>query len=82
MFEFCGLLATFSAPEYIGTDPVSMLWMFPLLAAIAMVYKVTKMRAVLLKRFFIESLILFLTVSGFMVMAIAMLNLICWMITA
>lgn len=80
MLECC-ILAAFTAPETIGTTATSMLWMFPLLAAIAMVYKATKMRAILFKRFFIESLILFLTVSGFMMMAIAVLNLLSWMIT-
>lgn len=79
--DFCGLLATFTAPETIGTTPGSMLWMFPLLAAIAMIYKATKMRAILLKRFFIESLLLFATISGFMILAIFVLNLISWMIT-
>ena len=51
MTEHLAILATFTAPENIGTNPASMLFMFPLLAAIAMIYKATKMRAILLKRF-------------------------------
>jgi hypothetical protein len=81
MTDFGVLLATFSSPEQIGTDPLSLIWMFPLLAAIAMIYKATKMKAMLMKRFFIESLILFLTISGFMILAIFVLILVSWMIT-
>jgi len=75
-------LASFTAPIYIGTDKVSMLWMFPLLAAIALVYKATKMRVLFTKKYLIESLLLFLSVSGFMIMAIAVLNLLSWLITS
>ena len=79
----CGfILATFTAPFEIGTTPSSMLWMFPLLAAIALVYKATKMRVLFTKKYLQQSLLLFLSVSGFMVMAIAVLNLLSWLITS
>ena len=79
----CGIiLASFSAPTEIGTTPASMLWMFPLLAAIALVYKATKMRVLFTKKYLQQSALLFLSVSGFMVMAIAVLNLLSWMITS
>ena len=79
----CGLiLASFSAPIEIGTTPASMLWMFPLLAAIALVYKATKMRVLFTKKYLIQSLLLFLLVSGFMVMAIVVLNLLSWLVTS
>ncbi|MHC5001189.1 MAG: hypothetical protein ACYTE1_10290 [Planctomycetota bacterium] len=59
-----------------------MLWMFPLLAAIALVYKATKMRVLFTKKYLIQSLLLFLSVSGFMVMAIVVLNLLSWLVTS
>jgi hypothetical protein len=76
------ILASFTAPVEIGTDPASLLWMFPLLAALSLIYKATKMRVLFLKRFLFESLLLFLSVSGFMIMAIVVLNLLCWLITS
>jgi len=82
MPEVSYLLAAFTAPMSIGTNPAAMLWMFPLLAAITLTYKATKMRVLLWKRFLKESLILFLTVSGFMIMAIIVLNLIAWLVTS
>lgn len=59
-----------------------MLWMFPLLAAVSLVYKATKMRVLLTKKYLLESLLLFLSVSGFMIMAIIVLNLLSWLITS
>jgi hypothetical protein len=75
------MLASFTAPIEIGTTPASMLWMFPLLAAISLVYKATKMRVLLTRKFLLESLLLFLSVSSFMIMAIIVLNLLSWLIT-
>lgn len=76
------ILAAFTAPIEIGTTPSSMLWMFPLLAAIALVYKATKMRVLFTKTYLLQSLLLFLSVSGFMIMAIVVLNLLSWLITS
>ena len=76
------ILAAFTAPIEIGTTPSSMLWMFPVLAAIALVYKATKMRVLFTKKYLTESLLLFLSVSSFMVMAIFVLNLLSWLVTS
>lgn len=76
------LLASFTAPLDISTNPQSMLWMFPLLAAIAIVYKATKMRVLFIGRFVRETLVLFATLSGFMLMAVVVLNLITWLATS
>jgi len=76
------LLASFTSPIHIGTDPASMLWMFPLLAAIAIIYKTTKMRVLFWGRFIREVLVLFVTLSGFMISAIIVLNLITWLATS
>jgi hypothetical protein len=63
-----GLLAgVFTEPIHIATDPWSMLWMFPLLLAIAIVYKATKMRVLFVAKFVKEVAILFGTISAFMV---------------
>jgi len=82
MLDVFSLLASFTAPIEIGTTPASMLWMFPLLAAVSLVYKATKMRVLLTRRYLLESLLLFLTVSGFMIMAIIVLNLLSWLVTS
>ena len=52
-----------------------------LIAAISLVYKATKMRVLLTKKYLLESSLLFLSVSGFMIMAIFVLNLLDWLIT-
>ena len=76
------MLAAFTSPIEIGTTPASMLWMFPLLAAIALVYKATKMRVLFTKKYLLQSALLFLSVSGFMIMAIVVLNLLSWLVTS
>jgi hypothetical protein len=75
------MLASFTSPIAIPTDPWSMLWMFPLLAVIALVYKATKMKVLFLKKYFFESLLLFLTLAAFMIGAIVVLNLLDQLIT-
>jgi hypothetical protein len=78
---FCDMLASFTRPEDIATAPAFMLWMFPLLAAIAVIYKATKLRAISWNIFIRETLILFGVLSGFMVLAVVVLNLLVWLIT-
>ena len=78
----CLLLGAFTAPIEIGTNPAAILWMFPLLAAIALIYKATKMRVLRWKAFSKETFVLFITICGFMIAAILVLNLISWMITS
>ena len=76
------MLAGFTAPIEIGTTPLAMLWMFPLLISIAVIYKATRLRVLFFKRLFVESLILFLTLSGFMILAGIVLNLVVWLATS
>ena len=80
--EIFSILATFTRPETIGTTPASMLWMFPLLASIAAVYKATKLPVIFWKRFFKETIILFATISVFMVLIAVALHIIVWILTA
>jgi|FrelakmetLWP11LW_1041352.scaffolds.fasta_scaffold05821_2 hypothetical protein len=75
------IVAAFTSPENIGTTPASMMWMFPLLAAIAAVYKANKLRVLFWNVFIREAGILFLFLGGFMILAIAVMNLVVWLIT-
>jgi hypothetical protein len=81
LIAFCDILASFTQPENIATAPAFMLWMFPLLAAIAIIYKATKLRAILWKIFVRETVVLFGVLSGFMVLAVVVLNMLVWLIT-
>ena len=61
------VLAGFTSPIDIGTEPTSMLWMFPLLLSISIVYKATKTRVIFSRKFAKEVAVLFGTISVFMV---------------
>ncbi len=65
--DMCTVLAGFTSPIDIPTEPTSMLWMFPLLLSISIVYKATKTRVLFARRFAKEVAILFGTISVFMV---------------
>ncbi|MBN2512144.1 MAG: hypothetical protein JXB18_04325 [Sedimentisphaerales bacterium] len=82
MPEWNVILASFTTPEPIGTTAVSMLLMFPLLAAISIIYKTTKLRAFFWKTMIRETVILFGVLSGFMILAIVVLNLVVWLMTS
>jgi len=70
------VLASFTAPEQIGMNPKTMLWMLPLAAAIASIYKAIKLRDITLKTFLREALILFGSIVVFIIAAAAVLSLI------
>jgi hypothetical protein len=72
------MLASFVQPEQIGTTPQSMLWMLPLTAAIAIVYKATKVHSVEPKAFAKETALLFGSIAVFMALAAAILCAIAW----
>lgn len=74
------LLATFTSPENITMNPASMLWMFPLLLSIAIIYKATKVRVIFWAAFLKSVAILFLTLSAFMIAAAILLNLAVWLL--
>ena len=61
------LLATFTAPEQIGTNPTSMLWLLPLTAAIAVVYKATKLPKITAGEFLKEVVVLFGSIVIFII---------------
>ncbi len=67
--DMINMLAGFTTPLKIGTDPAAMLWMFPLLAAVAIVYKATKVRVIFTLKFIKEVVVLFATMSALMILA-------------
>jgi hypothetical protein len=53
------IIAAFTAPETIRTNPASMLWMLPLTASIAVIYKATKLPKITPANFIKEAATLF-----------------------
>jgi hypothetical protein len=63
----CTLIANFTAPIEIGTTPASMLWMFPLVASVAIIYKATKLPKITTRNFIKETTVLFASIVMFMI---------------
>ncbi len=74
------IMAQFGVPEEIGTNPRSLLLLLPLIAAIAVVYKATKVPKVSVGNFIIESALLFGSILVFMVITALVLAAIAWFI--
>ncbi len=72
--------ATFTTPEKIGADPQSMLWLLPLVAAIAIVYKATKLPEIKAANFLKEAVILFGSIVVFMSITALVLCTFAWLI--
>jgi len=75
------LIGTFTAPEEIGTNPRSMLWLLPLVAAIAVVYKATKLPKITAAHFIKEVVILFGSIVVFMSITALALYALAWVAT-
>lgn len=75
------LLASFTVPLEIGTDPASMLWMLPLLLGVALVYKAVKMRVLFLNKYFSQVGVLFISMVIFIVMIGVLLHIIVHFVT-
>jgi len=74
------VMASFTAPEKIGANPQSMLWLLPLVAAIAIVYKATKLPEIKVANFLKEAVILFGSIVVFMSITALVLYAIAWLI--
>ena len=74
------LLASFTMPEQIGTTPLSMLWLLPLVASIAVVYKATKLPEIKAANFIKESVVLFGSIVIFMLVIAFILYAIAWVV--
>ena len=74
--------ATFTAPQEIGVNPQSMLWLLPLVAAITVVYKATKLPKITAGVFLKEVGVLFGSIVVFIVTTALILYALSWLITA
>lgn len=75
------ILASFTAPENIGTTPQSMLWLLPLAAAIAVIYKATKVQTISAEKFTKEAVVLFGSIIVFITATALALHALAWLIT-
>jgi len=75
------IIASFTAPEEIGANPQSILWLLPLAAAIAVVYKATKVPTITARNFIKEAAILFGSIVVFIVITALALYTLAWFIT-
>ena len=75
------VLATFTVPENIGVTPQSILWLLPLVAAISVVYKTTKLPKIRFTHFVKESVVLFGSIVIFMAITALVLVAFAWLIT-
>ena len=82
MNSIANILAGFMTPIDIPTSPTAMLWMFPLILSIVIVYKATKLRVIFPKKFVKEVVILFFTISIFLILAGVGLNILVALITS
>ena len=73
------IVASFTAPEQIGTNPISTLWLLPLTAAIVVVYKATKLPKITTGEFLKEvvvlfgSIVIFIIITALVLFAVASL---------
>ena len=70
------IIATFTEPEKFGANPQSMLWLLPLVAAIAIIYKATKLPVIKAGKFIKETAIVV-----FIVIAALTLHALAWLIS-
>ena len=75
------ILGSFTTPMRIGTNPVSMLWLLPLVAAIAIVYKATKVHRMQPWPVAKETAVLFGSIILFIVVAALILHGVAWIVT-
>lgn len=75
------IMASFTAPENIGTTAQSMLWLLPLAAAIAVIYKATKVQTITADKFTKEALVLFGSIIVFIIVTALALHALAWLIT-
>jgi len=79
--EVVFFIASLTAPEEIGMSPQSMLWLLPLSAAIAVVYKATKLPKITAVSFLKESAVLFGSIILFVVITALVLHVVAWLIS-
>ncbi len=75
------LLASFTSPMRINTDPASTLWLVPLLISVVVVYKATKVYMIRLYPFARECAVLFGSIIVFILAAALILYGVGWIVT-
>jgi hypothetical protein len=80
LFLAADIMAQFRVPEEIGTNPRSLLLLLPLLAAIAVVYKATKVPKISFGNFIKESVLLFASILVFMLITALVLAAVAWLV--
>lgn len=80
-FNIFSTLATFTSPETIRTNPQSMLWILPLVAAISIIYKTIKLQKITAAGFLKETVILFGSIIIFIIAAAVTLCLVAYLAT-
>ncbi|MHC4465995.1 MAG: hypothetical protein ACYSYW_05520 [Planctomycetota bacterium] len=80
LLEDLSFLATFIVPENIGLNPRSMLWLLPLVASIAIVYKALKIPNIRFGIFLKETATLFVSIIGFIAVTALVLFILVWLI--
>jgi hypothetical protein len=81
MLELAALvMADFTAPREIGTNPQALLLLLPLVVAITVVYKATKLPRISAGNFLKESVVLFCSIVVFMVITALVLSGVAWLI--
>jgi len=76
------LLASFTAPESLGLNPLTLLLLLPLIASISIVYKALKVSRMQYSVFIKETVILFFSITIFIVVTAMVLFLLAWWLTA
>ena len=75
------IMAAFTSPENIGTDPKSMLWLLPLTTAVAVIYKATKLQTITWKNFIKEVITLLGSIAVFLIITALVLYVFAWFTT-
>lgn len=75
------IMATFTSPENIGTEPKSMLWLLPITTAVAVIYKATKLQTITWKNFIREVTTLIGSIAVFLIITALVLYVFAWFTT-
>ena len=75
------IMASFTTPIQIDTTAASMLWLLPLVVAIAVVYKATKVHEIKLRSFTRETALLIGSILVFISVAALVLHGTAWFVT-
>jgi hypothetical protein len=81
MLIYSVIMAGFTAPQPIGTNPHSLLWLLPITMAIAAVYKATKLPSITVRNFLKETVVLFGSIIIFIALITLCLFALSWLIT-